>query len=41
LRPRAAVRDLDEFLEFLRRIRALYGRLDRPRRRTDGDHFRL
>jgi hypothetical protein len=41
LRPSASVRDLDEFIEFLRRIRAVFGTDDRPRRPTTGDRFRL
>jgi hypothetical protein len=40
-RSRSRVRDLDEFIEFLRRLRALFGPVDRPRRRTDGGCFRL
>jgi hypothetical protein len=35
------VRDLDEFLEFLRRMRALFGPVSRRRRPTVGNHFRL
>jgi hypothetical protein len=35
------MRSLDEFLEFLRRMRALFGPVDRPRRPTVGEHFKL
>jgi len=41
LRSRRAVRDLDEFIAFLRRIEAIFGRVVRPRRPTIGDHFLL
>jgi hypothetical protein len=41
LRPRAPVRDFDEFLDFLRRMRDLFGPVDRPRRPTVGKHFKL
>jgi hypothetical protein len=35
------VRTLDEYLAFLRRVRATFGTLDTPRRPTKGRHFRL
>jgi hypothetical protein len=41
LRPSEPVRDLDEYLAFLRRLRAIFGPVKRPRRLTTGDHFRL
>ena len=41
LRPSVPVRDVDEFVEFLRRMRALFGSDDRPRRLTTGDRFLL
>jgi len=41
LRPAGTVRDLDEFLAFLRRLRQTFGPDERPRRPTTGDHFRL
>jgi hypothetical protein len=41
LRPPKAVRDLDEFLEFLRRLQALFGPVKRLRALTTGEHFRL
>jgi hypothetical protein len=41
LRPPRPVRDLDEYLEFLRRIEAMFGRVARPPRPTLGDRFRL
>jgi hypothetical protein len=41
LRPPKAVRDLDEFLDFLERLEAVFGRIERPRRITRGRHFLL
>jgi hypothetical protein len=41
LRPPRPARDLDEFLEFLARLQALFGPVDRPRPLTRGEHFRL
>jgi hypothetical protein len=41
LRPCGPVRDLDEFLAFLRRLQKLFGPVDRPRRPTTGDRFLL
>jgi hypothetical protein len=41
LRPRRAVRDLDEFIAFVRHIEAIFGRVARPRPPTIGDHFLL
>jgi hypothetical protein len=41
LRPPAPVRHLDEFLEFLARIEALFGPIERPPQRTTGERFLL
>ena len=41
LRIPQGVRDLDEFLLFLARLEALFGRIERPRDVTMGDHFLL
>jgi hypothetical protein len=41
LRSLRAVRDLDEFLDFLERIEAVFGPIGRPRRITRGRHSRL
>jgi hypothetical protein len=41
LRPPKPARDLDEFLEFLRRLRVLFRPAARRRPRTTGEHFRL
>jgi hypothetical protein len=41
LRRDRPVRTLDEFLDFLRRVRSTFGPTNTPRRRTTGDHFRL
>jgi hypothetical protein len=41
LRRIRPVRDVETFVAFLRRIRALFGPDDRPRPPTTGDHFRL
>jgi hypothetical protein len=41
LRPVKAARSLDEFIAFLVQIEALFGRIERPRDRTEGEDFRL
>ena len=41
LRPPKPVRDLDEFLEFLREVEALWGPSDAPRPLAEGSRFRL
>jgi hypothetical protein len=41
LRAPERIHDLDEFLQFLRRFRALFGADDRPRRTTTGNRFLL
>ena len=41
VRPLAPARDLDEFLAFLGWIQTAFGRTERPRRLTTGEHFRL
>jgi hypothetical protein len=41
LRPQTAVRDLDEFLEFLARVEAIFGPIRRARRPTTGERFLL
>jgi len=40
-RPVQRVRDLDEFLEFLAHLDAIFGVLERPREITTGDRFLL
>jgi len=41
LRPAEPARDLDEFLEFLGWIEAVFGSANRPDRLSTGEHFRL
>jgi hypothetical protein len=41
VRPPRPVRDLDEFLEFLVHLEALFGPIETPREVTTGDHFLL
>jgi hypothetical protein len=41
LRPERPVRDLDEFLEFLANIEAVFGPIERPARISTGAHFLL
>jgi len=41
LRPRPPVRDLDEFLQFLASIEAVFGPIERPTRIATGEHFLL
>ena len=41
LRPVQPVRELDEFLEFLAHLEAVFGVLERPREITTGDRFLL
>jgi len=41
LRVPRPVRDLDEFLEFLARLEAIFGPLESPRVPTTGDRFLL
>ena len=41
LRPAEPARDLDEFLEFLGWIEAVFGRTKSPERLSTGEHFRL
>jgi len=41
LRPSFPVRDLDEFLEFLAQLEAVFGPIDAPRVLTTGDRFLL
>jgi hypothetical protein len=41
LRPSTPVRSLDEFLEFLSHLEAVFGRTRRSSRPTTGAHFRL
>ncbi len=41
LRPREAVRNLDEFLEFLGWIEGAFGRTKPSERLATGEHFRL
>jgi len=41
LRPPRPARDLDEFLEFLGWIEEAFGRIERPLRVIEGEHFRL
>jgi len=41
IRRRRPVPDVDTFVRFLRRMRALFGPDDRQRPPTTGDHFRL
>jgi len=41
LRRPKRVHDLDEFLEFLERVDAVFGPVKRKRDVTRGDHFRL
>jgi hypothetical protein len=41
LRPDEPARDLDEFLEFLGWIEAMFGRTKPPERLSTGEHFRL
>jgi hypothetical protein len=41
LRPAEPARDLDEFLEFLGWIEAVFGNANRSERPSTGEHFRL
>jgi len=41
LRPPRPVRDVDEFLEFLAQVEALFGPIEAPRALTTGDRFLL
>jgi len=41
LRPPLPVRDLDQFLEFLAQLEALFGPIEAPRVPTTGDRFLL
>ena len=41
LRPVRRVRELDEFLEFLAQLEAVFGVRERPREITTGDRFLL
>jgi hypothetical protein len=41
LRPQPAVRDLDEFLEFLARLEAVFGPIERRPQLTTGKRFLL
>ena len=41
LRPERPIRDLGDFIVFLRRIESIFGTLDTPRRPTVGDRFLL
>ena len=41
LRKPEPIRDLDEFLEFLAELEAVFGPLERRRELTVGDHFLL
>jgi len=41
LRRPARVRDLDEFLEFLVEVEAVFGPIERPRELTTGGRFLL
>lgn len=41
LRLAKPIRELDEFLEFLEQVEALFGSLRRPRPSTTGDRFLL
>jgi hypothetical protein len=41
LRTGQSVRDLDEFLAFLARLEAIFGRIPRRREVTTGDRFLL
>lgn len=41
LRGTRAVRDLDEFLEFLARLQAIFGPIEKLREPTTGDRFLL
>jgi hypothetical protein len=41
IRPLEPVRDLDEFIAFLGWVETVFGRTERPRRLTTGEHFRL
>ena len=41
LRPAVPARDLDEFLEFLGWVEAVFGSMNRPERLSTGEDFRL
>jgi hypothetical protein len=41
LRPEPPIRAVDDFLDFLARLEAVFGPLERPREPTTGDRFRL
>lgn len=41
LRPTPPLRSIDEFLEFLAQLEAIFGPSERPRVLTTGEQFRL